>query len=291
MVHHVPHHIARDFVSTGAGPAKRLALLVVDGLAIDQWVPVRNALRVQLPPDVRLDEDVSFAWVPTLTGISRQAIFAGEPPFMFGGSLGSTHKEADHWQRFWEERGANRVEIGYACQKRQEPDAAFFDRVRTIIEYPRMRLLGVVVGTIDQSMHGVVTGSRGLHSVVRDWAKSGSLARLITSLLDSGYKVFVTADHGNIEGLGIGKPNVGALAEERGERVHVFADELTRESVRAKFPGSLAWPRIGLPDTYHVLLAPGRGAFIHEGKTTVAHGGIAVEEVIVPFVKLQKAAE
>jgi len=264
--------------------------LVVDGLALDQWVPVRNALRVQLGTGSQVDEDVAFAWVPTLTGISRQSIFAGEPPFLFAGSLGSTHKEPDHWQRFWEERGANRLEIGYACQKKQEPDDAFFDRVRTIVDHPKMRLLGVVVGTVDQSMHGVVTGTRGLHSVVRDWAQSGALARLITSLLDDGYEVFVTADHGNIEGLGIGKPNVGAVADERGERVHVFADELTRETVRAQYPGSLAWPQIGLPDTYHALLAPGRGAFIHEGKTTVAHGGIALEEVLVPFVRIQRGA-
>ena len=288
MVHHVPHHMARGFTPTGAGPTKRHALLVVDGLALDQWVPVRNALRSQLAADVRLEEDVTFAWVPTLTGVSRQSIFAGEPPFLFGASLGSTYKEHDHWQRFWEERGVGRQEIGYVCQKKQEPDTLYFDRVRTLADHPKMRVLGLVVGTVDQSMHGVVTGTRGLHSVVRDWAQSGALARLITSLLDDGFEVFVTADHGNIEGQGIGKPNVGAIADERGERVHVFADELTRETVRGQYPGSLAWPQIGLPETYHALLAPGRSAFIHEGKSTVAHGGIALEEVLVPFVKLHK---
>jgi hypothetical protein len=290
MVHHVPHHIAREFTRTGAGPAKRHALLVVDGLALDQWVPIRHALRTQLATNVHVEEDVAFAWVPTLTGISRQSIFAGEPPFLFGGSLGSTHKEPDHWQRFWEERGATRAEIGYVCQKRQEPDAVFFERVRTVVDHPKMRMLGVVVGTVDQSMHGVVTGTRGLHSLVRDWAQSGALARLITSLLDGDYDVFVTADHGNIEALGVGKPNVGAVADERGERAHVFADDLSREAVRAQYPGSVAWPSIGLPDTYRALLAPGRGAFIHEGKTTVAHGGIALEEVLVPFVRIQRGA-
>lgn len=166
----------------------------------------------------------------------------------------------------------------------------FFERVRTVVDHPKMRMLGVVVGTVDQSMHGVVTGTRGLHSLVRDWAQSGALARLITSLLDGDYDVFVTADHGNIEALGVGKPNVGAVADERGERAHVFADDLSREAVRAQYPGSVAWPSIGLPDTYRALLAPGRGAFIHEGKTTVAHGGIALEEVLVPFVRIQRGA-
>jgi hypothetical protein len=288
MVHHVPHHMARRFTPSGPGATRRYALVVVDGLALDQWVLLRHALRSQLAADVRLDEDAAFAWVPTLTGVSRQSIFAGEPPFLFGATLGSTHKEPVQWQRFWEEHGAGRQEIGYACQKQQEPDGAFFDRVRPIFEHPKMRVLGLVVGTVDQSMHGVVTGTRGLQSLVRDWAQSGAMARMITSLLDGGFEVFITADHGNIEGTGIGKPNVGAVADERGERVHVFADELTRKAVLEQFPASLAWPQVGLPETYFALLAAGRGAFIHEGKTTVAHGGIGLEEVLVPFVKIDK---
>lgn len=288
MVHHVPHHIARGFTRTGAGPTRRHALLVVDGLALDQWVAVRNAMRGQLAEDIRFEEDVTFAWVPTLTGVSRQSIFAGGPPYLFGASLGSTHKEQDHWRRFWEEKGATRQEIGYACQKKQEPDSAFFARVQELAEHPRMRVLGLVVGTVDQTMHGMVTGSRGLHSVVRDWGQSGALAKLITSLLDTSFEVVITADHGNIEGVGIGKPNVGAVADERGERVHVFTDELTRETVHGQYPGSLPWPQTGLPETYLALLPPGRGAFIHEGKSTVAHGGIALEEVLVPFVKVRR---
>jgi len=292
MVHHVPHHIARRFTPTGAGaPGTRMtrhALIVVDGLALDQWVVLRTVLREQLGPDAVLEEDASFAWVPTLTGVSRQSIFAGEPPFFFGTTLGSTHRERSHWQRFWEERGARRLEIGYTCQRKQEPDETFLERVRELSSHPKMRLLGLVVGTVDQSMHGVVTGTSGLHSIVRDWARSGAFARLLGALFDDGYEVFITADHGNITGSGIGKPNVGAVADERGERVHVFVDDRTREQVRAEFPGSLPWPQIGLPESYRALLAPGRSAFISEGKTTVAHGGIAMEEVIVPFVKMER---
>jgi len=286
MVHHVPGYIERRFTATGAGSSMRHALVVVDGLALDQWVPLRAALREQLGPNAAIEEDASFAWVPTLTAVSRQSIFAGDPPFRFGASLGSTYKESRHWQRFWEDHGARPQEIGYACQKKQEPDEVFLERVRALSSHPQMRMLGLVVGTVDQSMHGVVTGTSGLHSLVRDWARSGAFGGLIGALLDDGFEVFITADHGNIAGRGIGKPDVGAIADERGERVHVFVDDLTREKVHAEFPESIPWPQIGLPETYRPLLAPGRSAFIHEGKTTVAHGGIAMEEVIVPFVRV-----
>ena len=152
-----------------------------------------------------------------------------------------------------------------------------------------MRLLGIVVGKIDQSMHGVKTGSGGLHAMVRDWAKSGAMTRLFTSLMDDGYDITITADHGNIHAQGIGKPAVGVIADERGERAHVFTDDLTRAHVAKEYPEAMVWPQIGLPDDWRVLLAPGRGAFINKGQQTVGHGGIAMEEVIVPFVKIRRS--
>jgi hypothetical protein len=114
--------------------------------------------------------------------------------------------------------------------------------------------------------------------------------RLLDTLLQRGFEVVLTADHGNVEGIGIGKPNVGATAEERGERVHVFPDALLRSSVAAKYQGSVEWPNIGLPDNYLALIAPPLRAFIGEGKRTVAHGGTCIEEAIVPFVTVLRSA-
>jgi hypothetical protein len=109
-------------------------------------------------------------------------------------------------------------------------------------------------------------------------------------LLDRGFEVILTADHGNVEGIGIGKPNVGVIADERGQRAHVFSDALMRSNVAEKYPGSLEWPNIGLPDDYLALIAPPLRAFIGEGKRTVAHGGCCIEEVIVPFVTIARQA-
>lgn len=45
----------------------------------------------------------------------------------------------------------------------------------------------------------------------------------------------------------------------------------------------------GLPEDYLALIAPCLRAFIGEGKRTVAHGGICIEEAIVPFVTITRA--
>ena len=292
MVHHIPRHMAHAFTATGAqgassGPPTKHALIVIDGLALDQWVVLRDICLSQLGTDPQVDEGGSFAWVPTLTGVSRQAIFAGTEPLFYESSLGSTAKEPSHWTRFWEERGAKRVEIGYVREGKDQTDDSFHAEVFEAAEHPKMRMLAIVVGKVDQSMHGVKTGSGGLHAMVRQWAQSGAMGRLIKGLLELSYEIIVTADHGNIHGRGIGKPKVGAVADERGERAHVFPDDHTRASVAKEYPEAIVWPQIGLPESWRALLAPRRGAFVPKGKQTIGHGGIAMEEVIVPFVKIR----
>ena len=292
MVHHVAPHMAHHFTATGAasagsGPPKKYALVVVDGLAMDQWVVLRNGVMDALGP-ASIEEDGCFAWVPTLTCVSRQAIFAGKAPFLFAASLKTTSKEPTHWKNFWDDHGAKRVEVGYVKEgKSQEPES-FRQEVMKVAEHPKMRMLGVVVGKVDQSMHGIEGGSSGLHAMVRDWARNGGIGELLGSLLDLGYEITLTADHGNIHGSGIGKPNAGVIADERGERAHVFNNELTRAKFAQEYEGTIEWPQTGLPDDWRALLVPGRGAFVPVGQHTVGHGGIAMEEVIVPFVKITR---
>ncbi|WP_028350236.1 BREX-3 system phosphatase PglZ [Bradyrhizobium murdochi] len=284
MVHQIPKYMAHRL--TAKGSTTKLAVVIIDGLAMDQWAVVRQ----EMPHGKWVTEDFGvFAWVPTLTSVSRQSIFAGDPPFFFGQSLYTTGKEEQHWSRFWEDRGLRKGDAVYACQGTLEDDYAFIARVSGKLDEPRCRIAGIVVGTIDQMLHGIVTGTDGMHAGVRHWAKRGALWRLLDALLDRDFEVILTADHGNVEGIGIGKPNVGATADERGERVHVFRDVLLRSNTSVTYPSALEWPSIGLPEDYHVLIAPPLRAFIADGRRTVAHGGICIEEAIVPFVTVAKS--
>ena len=281
MLHQIPRYMAHRLSRNGP---KKLAVVVVDGLAMDQWAIVRQEMPAQ---HWVIEESGLFAWVPTLTSVSRQSIFAGEPPFFFGQSIGTTYKEEQHWSRFWEDRG-RKGEAVYVCQGKLEDDDAFGKRAIEKADQARCTVAGIVVGTIDQMLHGVVTGTDGMHAAVRHWAKRGALSRLLESLLDCSFEIILTADHGNVEGMGMGKPNVGVTADERGERVHVFPDSLLRSNIAAKYPYSVEWPSIGLPEDYLALIAPPLRAFVGHGQRTVAHGGICLEEAVVPLILISK---
>jgi hypothetical protein len=113
------------------------------------------------------------------------------------------------------------------------------------------------------------------------------MARLVDLLLGSGFAVYVTSDHGNVEATGWGKLSEGVLSELSGARARVYTDEALRAQAHKRFPAAISWPPTGLPNDFLALLAPGRSAFTDEGKRVVAHGGLSIEEVIVPYVRIE----
>jgi hypothetical protein len=147
-------------------------------------------------------------------------------------------------------------------------------------------VLGIVWNKVDDIMHGMQMQTAGMHNQVRLWASQGHLDELLNRLAKENFAIYVTADHGNVTATGIGIPKEGVLAETKGRRVRVYDHEDFREEVALKFPESIRWPGYGLPPGRHVLLAGDLKAFTDEGDRIVAHGGIALEEVLVPFVAI-----
>ena len=280
MLHHLPRLLSRHVRDS---PQNKAALLVVDGLSLDQWVVVRQEL-VKQRPEYRFHEDAVFAWIPTLTSVSRQATFAGRPPLYFPDSIHSTHKEPALWQRFWADEGIAQSQVLYARSLGSE----LRDDVAESITSPTVRVAGLVIDTVDKIMHGMELGAVGMHNQVRLWAGQPHLAALLDLLLESGFRVYLTSDHGNIEAAGCGRPSEGAVADLRGERVRVYRDATLRRSVHHHFPAARDWPPIGLPDNYLPLLAPDRLAFVREDQRIVGHGGACIEELIVPLVRIER---
>ena len=281
MLHHVPRRLARDVEGSGDG---RAALIVVDGLALDQWVTVRQLLHKQ-DNNLVMRESASFAWVPTLTSVSRQSIFSGKPPIYFPSSINSTNSEEKLWKQFWEDHGISRLDIAY---QRGLGDGDASSVLDTAIHPGKTKVVGLVVDKVDKIMHGMQLGAAGMHNQIKQWCEKGFLCALIGNLLDYGYEVWLTADHGNIECVGAGRPSEGVIAETRGERVRVYPTQELRSQVAKAFTFSIEWQPVGLPSDYFPLIAGGSDAFINPGNSIVCHGGIAIEEVIVPLVRFER---
>ena len=133
-------------------------------------------------------------------------------------------------------------------------------------------------------------GTAGIHNQIRQWATQGFMIGLLNLLLQNHFAIFITSDHGNIEARGCGQVSEGAIVDLRGVRARVYSDKILRVQVKKRFPDAIAWPPFGLPENFLPLLAPNRSAFVSEGKRVVGHGGISIEELIVPYVQVRREA-
>jgi len=283
MLHHLPRFLARQM---GEDRTAKIALIVVDGLALDQWLVVREALASK-PPGLRFREQAVFAWIPSLTSVSRQATFAGKAPIFFPNSILTTDKEPALWAQFWADQGLTPNEVVYI----KGLGDGGLENVSEALSHPKARVAGLVVDKVDKIMHGMEMGTAGMHNQVCQWAKQPYLNTLLDLLLDRGFRVYLTSDHGNAEAEGCGRPSEGAVADLRGERVRIYPDAALRGKVKERFPAALEWGTVGLPEDYLALLAPARQAFVQEKQRTVSHGGVSVEELIVPLIQIERRGE
>ena len=283
MLHHLPRFLARQM---GEDRTAKIALIVVDGLALDQWLVVREALATK-QPGLRFREQAVFAWIPSLTSVSRQATFAGKAPIFFPNSIQTTDKEPALWAQFWADQGLMPNEVVYL----KGLGDGGLENVSEALSHPKARVAGLVVDKVDKIMHGMEMGTAGMHNQVCQWAKQPYLNTLLDLLLDRGFRVYLTSDHGNLEAEGCGRPSEGAVADLRGERVRIYPDAALRGKVKERFPDALEWGTVGLPEDYLALLAPARRAFVQEKQRAVSHGGVSVEELIVPLIQIERRGE
>lgn len=143
--------------------------------------------------------------------------------------------------------------------------------------------MGLVVDKVDKIMHGMQLGSTGMHNQIKQWCQGGFLGALVGQLLDYGYEVWLTADHGNIECDGKGRPSEGVIAETRGERVRVYPTLELRSQVAESFAFAREWQPVGLPSDYFPLIAGGRDAFVNPGDSIVGHGASPLRKSSYPL--------
>jgi hypothetical protein len=278
MVHHVPRFLA---MRRNAGEDK-VALLVFDGLAVDQWIHIREHV-VRRSPKIGFEEDACFAWLPTLTSVSRQALFSGLKPREFADSIETTSKEPAQWSHFWQDQGLRSNQVMYRKGIKRVDE---LDALETSLCNPAIKVVGLVIDTVDEIVHGAILGKRGIANQIDSWCESGFVDRLFTMLLDNGYHIYLTADHGNVEAIGVGRPNQGVIPETRGERVRAYRSEALLSESASACPSAITLQIAGLPTNFMPLFSGGRTAFVPQGEQLVVHGGISVEELIVPFVKI-----
>jgi len=278
MVHHVPRFLS---MRRSAGETK-IALLVFDGLAVDQWIHIRENL-VKQSPKLVFDENACFAWLPTLTSVSRQALFSGLKPREFADTIETTSPEPTQWSRFWQDQGLRANEVLYRKGIKRTDQLVDLDAA---LSNSSIKVAGIVVDMVDEIVHGATLGKSGITGQIAKWCETGFVDRLFALLLGKGFHIYLTSDHGNVDAVGQGRLNQGVTSDLRGERVRTYRTENLAAESAATHTNTYRLDITGLPANFLPLFADGYTAFVPQGEQVVVHGGISVEELIVPFVNI-----
>lgn len=269
---HITDHIHRNIHS-------KIAIIVIDGMSIDQWIKIKQCLENAAPGCLRFNETQVFAAIPTITSISRQTIASGSVPTLFKSESQAFNKEKSMWSSNWErKRKTSAFKKGLTLTNEKE--------LTEISELFDSDALLLITTYLDDQIHGAINGKHELFDRIVYWIKTGIHNELFKLLDSEGYTIFVTSDHGNVESTGIGVLREGLLSDKESSRVRIYKNQGFARNAHDKFLDSILYPE--KPDQSHYYLyAPNRKSFRKQGERKVTHGGLSIEEVLVPFVRIE----
>ncbi len=254
-------------------PPSKKVLLCMDGMGFQEWFCLKQYFAER---GVRsFNEMAVFALVPTLTGISRRALFCGR----------SAAKD-----RIEENKGFLQFVRTNWPGGRTRP-AGMFMHVdgRWRGEYAGYEYIGLINNLVDDVAHSMIyvqDHKRLMQKNLMEHLQHSGLADMVERFLDKDYRVFITADHGTVWCRGNGHKVTKWLVEERAKRVLMYPNKLLAEEFARDKEDVYIYDNNNLFGDSVAVFPAGRGMFGNKNDTAISHGGIHPEEVIIPFVEV-----
>ncbi len=288
---------------------RKVFLLVLDNLRFDQW----RAISQELAEDFDIDEDLYYSILPTATQYARNAIFAGLMPLQIKEMYPElwVDEEEDEGKNLSEEMLIRRQMGRY--RRREEftynkiNDSTQVDKLLTQLATLRAPLNVLVINFIDILSHArtesrmvreLAGNESAYRSITLSWFRHTPIKELFRRLASLDYDLLVTTDHGSIRvdtpSKVVGDRNVNTnLRYKMGKNLSYNAKEV----YEVRHPRALQLPQPNLSTAY--IFATGARFFAYPNnynhyvqyyKDTFQHGGISMEEMLIPLVALRPKA-
>ena len=111
---------------------------------------------------------------------------------------------------------------------------------------------------------------------------------MINSLIKNKFDIFITADHGNTQCIGMGNCGKnGVETTSKGKRMLVLKNYANKTELISKY-NLIELPKDYLKEDYDYFVCPLNKAFDAPNNKFMSHGGITLDEVIVPFIEVKE---
>ena len=249
--------------------SKKFVIIVMDGMSEFDWKIISKSF-----DGIRYDHSHAMAMIPTVTSVSRQCLLSNKLPVKLE-SPWSQSKEKKEFTDCAKSLGFAEAQIGYE----RGYDADFG---------PAVSCAAIIINDVDDMVHGQLQGRTGMYNDISLLTKHGKLIGTVRRMLKAGFDIYISADHGNTPCTGMGKlMKSGVETETKSHRMVVLKDFADKDAILEKYPGLIEYPKYYLDKQFDYLICGIGSSFDAKGEDVMNHGGITIDEVIVPFIKIK----
>ena len=302
--------LVRSFLVPHLKKQEKTVFLVIDNLRLDQWMVMEPLLY-----DIfSIQKELYFSILPTATPYSRNAIFAG----LFPSEIEAQHP--DLWRSSEDdETSLNRYEKELLERQLADHgvvlkpgvkyikilDAGEARKVeKQIVSLSDLPLLAIVVNFVDilahsrsdsQVLREIIPDEAAYRSLTLSWFQHSYIFRIMKELAARGVRVILTSDHGSIRGMR-GAKVIGDRETSTNLR-YKYGRNLKCDrkfAINVKDPAAFRLPRRGVntnyliaKEDYYFVYPTNYHHYINYYKDSLQHGGVSLEEMILPVITME----
>ena len=301
--------VFKTFVKPEIDQHNKMCLLVIDALRYDQFKVVQDFLN----PYYDITFDYQFSLLPTATPFSRNAIFSGLFPDEFVKRFPEQLHDMENHAKSLNQH--EKKMLRFALDKAGFKEKTLrYEKINTAdqgkrfqshySEIKNMDVLGLVVNFVDMLAHKraesdvlkeMVPDEAGYRTAVHSWIEHSWFNQVLKVLSESDFTVVITSDHGSIR---VQKDVMVAADREASSGVrYKYGRNLNAKSRNAliiKDPEQYRLPSFG--SQFYYLIAKDDVYFVYPNeahkykarfKNSFQHGGISMEELLVPVAVMK----